>query len=209
MFNFQIICFVFLKCLFGGGPKSKRMRDILLSWHPNVIGWHFAANMSSFIYLFLLSLGHLTYSSVQVFSINLVICGSPSLYQNWPAQIARFSKRLRWNMSIAHFKIKMRRRGFYMNVSLKRTDRFQKSSISFCLSCNVAFVTEVLIWLQLLPGKPLYLHSNSASCWQRINLHLQVCHNTMVYCSLRYFWFSASALFDLFITANLNLFDAL
>ncbi len=115
----------------------------LLSWHPDVIGWHFTANMS---YLFYHLYGYLTYSSVQVFPINWVICGGLSLYQNRPAKIARFSKRLIlcWNMSIARFKIKMRHKGFYMNVSLKRTECFQKSSMSssFGLSCNVAFVSR-------------------------------------------------------------------
>ncbi len=61
----------------------------------------------------------------------------------------RFSKRLilHRNMSITRFKIQMQRRGFYMNVSLKRADRFQKSSMSFSfrLCCNVAFVSAVLI----------------------------------------------------------------
>ncbi len=80
----------------------------------------------------------------------------------------------------------MQHRGFYMNVSLKRTDRFQKSatSFSFCVSCYVAFVSTVLIWLQSLPLKPLYLCFNSAFCWQRIHLHLQVC--------LKHCWLSAS-----------------
>lgn len=55
-------------------------------------------------------------------------------------------------------------------------DRLQKSSISSssCLSCKAAFVSAALtvIGLRSLPWKPIY---NSASCWQRMNLHLQVC----------------------------------
>ncbi len=40
---------------------------------------------------------------------------------------------------------------------------------------KVVCVSTAHIWLQPLPGKPLYLCSKSASCWQRRNLHLQVC----------------------------------
>ncbi len=74
-----------------------------------------------FYFCYHLDYGHLTYSSVQWFPYIELFVAARHIFQKAYTSLNK--------LSTARFKIKMQRGCFYINVSLKRTVRLQKSSI--------------------------------------------------------------------------------
>ncbi len=127
----------------------------------DIIGRHFTANTSVLLLLLLLLLSLMAIWLIAVSSVPHTLS-----YLWWSVTISkltatnRFSKRLihPWINSTPHFKFKCSA-DFYMNLSLKRTDRLQKIfDVIFIvfpvMPDKVAFVSATaLISLQTLPGK--------------------------------------------------------
>ncbi len=78
-------------------------------------------------------------------------------------------------LSTARFKIETQCRCFYITVFLMETNCFQKILdviLLHIMSDKAAFVSGALFCLQRYRGNLNLSHSNSASHWQRINLHI-------------------------------------
>ncbi len=153
--------------------------DIQWVWRL-IIGWHFT-EIWVFYYYYHLDYGHLTYSSVQCFPfINLFV--APIKISKLTAT-NRFSKRIihGWiNCELHVSKLKCKIKNVFLHECI--FEKYWASSKK--LRCHFHFVFpampdkvafERITLITAVTEKPLYFPLNSASCWHRINLHLQVC----------------------------------